>query len=114
MEGVVDMLNCKEMSNGKHGCSLFIDNTAVQTSLMSTSYIQISYSAGVVAGVCYKNSSDDGATWSMIAMVATDATQPTIVCEQKAQTLLLQFNVSRLYTLKRNVWLDTRHYTAVY
>ena len=47
-----------------------------------------------VAGVCYKNSSDDGASWSTLTLVVSGATQPTVVCEQQTRTLILQFNVS--------------------
>ena len=47
-----------------------------------------------VAGVCYKNSSDDGASWSTLTLVVSGATQPTVVCEQQTMTLILQFNVS--------------------
>jgi len=46
--------------------------------------------------VCYKNSSDDGASWSQLTLVASGASQPTIVCDQRAMTLILQFNVSTI------------------
>ena len=49
-----------------------------------------------VAGICYKNSSDDGASWSTLTLVVSGATQPTVVCEQQTMTLILQFNVSIL------------------
>ena len=46
----------------------------------------------VDAGICYKNSSNDGATWSKIWLVKVDATQPTVVCAGKS--LILQCIVS--------------------
>ena len=49
--------------------------------------------ASVTAGVCYKSSSDDGATWSEIKQVVAGATQPTVACITDNH-LLLQCNVS--------------------
>lgn len=46
----------------------------------------------VVAGICYKNSSDDGATWSKIWQVISTAAQPTVVCNADHH-LVLQYNV---------------------
>jgi sialidase-1 len=45
----------------------------------------------VDAGICYKNSSDDGATWSRIWLVRVGATQPTVVCAGKS--LILQYSI---------------------
>jgi sialidase-1 len=48
--------------------------------------------ASVTAGICYKSSSDDGATWSEIKQVVPGATQPTVACNTDSH-LLLQYNV---------------------
>ena len=56
----------------------------------------------VDAGICYKNSSNDGATWSKIWQVKVGATQPTVVCD--GNTLILQYNVRvYAYTLPNHV-----------
>ena len=54
---------------------------------------------GVVAGVCYKNSSDDGATWSALRLIEEGGINPTIVCEAKTNAMILQYNV-RMYSFK--------------
>jgi len=52
-----------------------------------------SFGARIVeAGICYKNSSDDGSTWSKIWQVKVEATQPTVTCD--GTSLILQYNVS--------------------
>ena len=48
--------------------------------------------AAVDAGICYKRSSDDGASWGEIQQVKVGVTQPTVVCVGKS--LILQYNVS--------------------
>ena len=73
-----------------------VGNRYAQYTSMHGAYHTIpSLCKGVVAGVCYKRSGDDGASWSDLTMVASGATQPTVVCDQQqAMTLILQFNVS--------------------
>ena len=58
--------------------------------------LMISYVAPPIAvdpSVCYKNSTDDGVTWSGLLPLAVDAIQPTVVCDTEKATILLQFNV---------------------
>ena len=50
-------------------------------------------SVSVEAGVCYKNSSDDGATWSPLWWIEAGGINPTVLCEQNTSSLILQYNV---------------------
>eukprot|EP00731_Ephydatia_muelleri_P022239 Em0014g830a len=44
--------------------------------------------------LCYKNSTDDGATWSPLLPLAANAVQPTVVCDSYKAAILLQFNAN--------------------
>ena len=67
-----------------------VRSNTINNVLWSNAY---SFGARVVdAGICYKNSSDDGAMWSEIWQVKVEATQPTVTCD--GTSLILQYNVS--------------------
>ncbi len=46
-----------------------------------------------VLRICYKNSTDDGATWSNLTDLAAEGRNPTVVCDKHTNTVILQFNV---------------------
>ena len=48
----------------------------------------------MVQHLCYKNSTNDGATWNKLTLLAARGCNPTVVCDRRTNNIILQYDVS--------------------